>query len=66
MHTNNTREKEIAEAEATVARLENAQYCASMSNGRYYTDGSKARDDAAISEAKTRLADLMRGQEFRS
>ena len=58
MHTNQTRQAEIAEAEARLIRLENAQYISSMSNGRYYTDGSKDRDDREISEARRVLAEL--------
>lgn len=53
-----TRAAEIAELEAKVARLETAQFASSMSNGRYYSDGSKARDDTEIKQARDALAAL--------
>ncbi|MCB5201693.1 hypothetical protein LH464_04270 [Neorhizobium sp. T786] len=62
MRTNNTRATEIAEAEAALARLTNAQYAATMSNGRYYTDGSKTRDDHEIAEARRILDELKKDQ----
>jgi hypothetical protein len=52
------RADEIHQAEEALERLETAQYCAAMSNGRYYSDGSKARDDADIAKAKATLAAL--------
>lgn len=52
------RAEEIHQAEDALARLETAQYCAAMSNGRYYSDGSKAKDDADIAKAKAKLSEL--------
>jgi hypothetical protein len=49
------RADEIHQAEEALERLETAQYCAAMSNGRYY---SEARDDADIAKAKATLAAL--------
>jgi hypothetical protein len=42
--------------EERLARLESAQYAASMSNNFYYTDGSKARDDAEIADVRRQIA----------
>jgi hypothetical protein len=58
-----TKASEIAEIEAKIARIETAQFASSMSNSRYYTDGSKARDDAEISAAKDALNAMKKDQD---
>ena len=62
MHMNQTRQREIAEAEAEVARLTAAQMNSEMSDSRYYTNGSKARDDHAIIAARAKLEELKKDQ----
>jgi hypothetical protein len=57
VNVTDTRAAEIAELEAKVARLETAQFSSSMSNGFYYSDGSKARDDIEIKQARDALAE---------
>jgi hypothetical protein len=62
MHVDPTRQKEIAEAEAKVARLENHAFTASMSNNRYHSSGRAAKDKAELAEARRNLEELKKDQ----
>jgi len=62
MHIDPTRQKEIAEAEAKVARLEAARLNSEMSDSWYFSNGRAAKDKAEIAKAKAELAALKKDQ----
>lgn len=55
---NETRAAEIKMAEAELKGLLDARTVSEISNDRYYTDGSKTRDDAAIFRAREKVREL--------
>jgi hypothetical protein len=57
-----THAADIKMAEAELQGLLDAQYISAMSNGRYYTDGSKARDDRDIIAVRKKLEVLKKDQ----